>query len=120
MPGHRYRVVFEGENAEGLQVQDVKRSLANLFRTTEDRIEWFFSGKRLAIKKDVDYQTAMKYVEAFERAGAVCKAEALEPPTGLEPSLMLEMYVAQPTQRDVVICPKCQYEQEEAARPQQP
>ncbi|NIR17582.1 MAG: hypothetical protein GWN86_28210, partial [Desulfobacterales bacterium] len=66
MPGRRYRVVFEGKIAEGLQVQEVKRNLASLFRISEDRIERFFSGKRLAIKKDVDYQTAVKYVEAFE------------------------------------------------------
>ena len=113
MPGRRYRVVFEGKIAEGLQVQEVKRNLASLFRTSEDQIERFFSGKRLAIKKDVDYQTAVKYVEALERAGAICKAEALEPQTDLEPSLELEKDVAKASQPDVIICPKCQFEQEE-------
>ena len=90
MAGQLYRVVFEGEILEGSQVQEVKRALAKLYNRSEDQIERFFSGKRLAVKKDVDYETAMKYVKAFERAGAVCRVEELEPHAGLEQPLLLE------------------------------
>ncbi|MCG6917536.1 MAG: DUF2939 domain-containing protein [Deltaproteobacteria bacterium] len=108
-----YKVVFEGEILEGSQVQEVKRALAKLYNTTEDQVERFFSGKRLAIKKDVDYETAMKYVKAFEQAGAVCRAEEVEPNTGLEQPLMLEKDREEPSQQEeVMVCPKCQFEQE--------
>jgi hypothetical protein len=112
MAGQLYRVVFEGEILEGSQVQEVKRALAKLYNMKEDQVERFFSGKRLAVKKDVDYETAMKYVKAFERAGAVCRVEELEPPAGLEQPLMLEKETEKPSQQDDgMVCPKCQFEQ---------
>jgi len=112
MAGKLYRVIFEGEILEGSQVQEVKRALAKMYNRTEDQVERFFSGKRLAVKKDVDYETAMKYVKAFERAGAVCRVEELETHTGLEQPLMLEKETEKPSQQDdVMVCPKCQFEQ---------
>lgn len=112
MAGQLYRVVFEGEILEGSQVQEVKRALAKLYNHSEDQIERFFSGKRLAVKKDVDYETAMKYVKAFERAGAVCKVEELEPHAGLEQPLVLEKETEKPSQQDGgMVCPKCQFAQ---------
>ena len=112
MAGQLYRVVFEGEILEGSQVQEVKRALAKLYNKTEDQAERFFSGKRFMVKKDVDYDTAMKYVKAFERAGAVCKVEELETHIGLEQPLTLEKETEKPGQQgDVMVCPKCQFEQ---------
>jgi len=107
-----YRVIFEGEILEGSQVQEVKRALAKLYNKREDQVERFFSGKRLTVKKDVDYETAIKYVKAYERAGAVCRVEELEPHAGLEQPLMLEKDTEKPSQQDdVMVCPKCQFEQ---------
>jgi thiol-disulfide isomerase/thioredoxin len=114
MSAQRYRVVFEGEILDGLQVEEVKRGLAALFKATEAQIERFFSGKRLAIKKDVDHETAMKYLRAFERVGAVCRMEELETHAGLERPLMLEKEQEEEGQQDLMICPKCQFEQEES------
>jgi hypothetical protein len=112
MAGQLYRVVFEGEILEGSQVQEVKRALAKLYNRSEDQIERFFSGKRLAVKKDVDYETAMKYVKAFERAGAACRVEELEPHAGLEQPLILEKETEKPSQQDDgIVCPKCQFAQ---------
>lgn len=107
-------MVFEGEILDGLKVEEVKRGLATLFRASEAQIERFFSGKRVAIKKDVDYETAMKYLKAFEQAGAVCQVEELETHAGLEQPLMLEKEKKEPNQQDFMTCPKCQYEQEES------
>ena len=107
-----YRVAFEGKIPQGSQVQEVKRALAKLYNKSEDQVERFFSGKRLTVKKDVDYETAMKYVKAFERAGAVCKVEELETHAGLEQPLTLEKETEKPSQQDdVMVCPKCQFEQ---------
>ena len=114
MTAQRYRVVFEGEVLEGLQVEEVKRGLATLVKASEAQIERFFSGKRLVIKKDVDGETATKYVKAFERLGAICRMEALETHTNLEEPLMLEREAEKPKEQDVMVCPKCQFEQSPA------
>jgi thiol-disulfide isomerase/thioredoxin len=114
MTAQRYRVIFEGEILDGLQVEEVKRGLATLFKASEAKIERFFSGKRLAVKKDVDYETAMKYLKAFERAGAACRVEALGTYAGLEQPLMMEKEKEEVRQQDLMICPKCQFEQEES------
>jgi hypothetical protein len=115
MAGQLYKVIFEGKILEGSQVQEVKRALAKLYNKTEDQVEHYFSGKRLTVKKDADYETAMKYVKAFERAGAVCRVEELEPHAGLEQPLVLEKETEQPSQQDdVMVCPKCQFEQAHA------
>jgi hypothetical protein len=107
-----YKVIFEGEILAGSQVQEVKRALAKLYNKTEDQVEHYFSGKRLTVKKDADHETAMKYVKAFEGAGAVCRVEELETHAGLEQPLVLEKETEQPSQQDdVMVCPKCQFEQ---------
>jgi hypothetical protein len=107
-----YRVIFEGEILEGSQVQEVKRALAKMYKKREDQVERYFSGKRLTVKKDVDYETAMKFVKAYERAGAVCRVEELETHTGLEQPLILEKEAEKPSQQDdLMVCPKCQFEQ---------
>ena len=112
MEGQLYKVVFEGEILEGRHLQEVKTALAKMYNAGEDKIERFFSGKRLAIKKDVDYETAMKYVKAFERAGAVCRIEEIQTPAGLEQPLTLEKDTEKPSeQEDLMVCPKCQFEQ---------
>lgn len=111
MTAQHYRVVFEGEILDGLQVEEVKRGLATLVKASEVEIERFFSGKRLLIKKDVDHETAMKYVKAFERVGAICRMEALETYSNLEQPLMLERETEKAKEQDIMICPKCQYEQ---------
>ncbi|MGD8314249.1 MAG: DUF2939 domain-containing protein [Syntrophobacterales bacterium] len=107
-----YKVIFEGEILQGCQVQEVKRALAKLYNKSEDQVERFFSGKRLTVKKDVDYQTAMKYVKAYERAGAVCKVEEIKTHTGLEHPLTMEKESEKPRQQDdIMVCPKCQFAQ---------
>jgi thioredoxin-related protein len=111
MSAQRYRVVFEGEILDGFQVEEVKRGLAALFKTSEAQTERFFSGKRLAIKKDVDRETAIKYLQAFERAGAVCRMEALETHSSLEQPLRLEREAEKPKRHDVMVCPQCHFEQ---------
>lgn len=111
MLGKRYRVVFEGGILDGFQVQRVKRNLAHLFKTSEDEIERFFWGKRLVLKRAVDYQTAAKYLKAFERAGVVCRVEDLSTHSNQEPRPMLEKEAAKPIEQGVATCPRCQFEQ---------
>lgn len=80
-----YKLVFDGRIVEGSNIRDVKRNLAALLNVDENKIERVFSGRRIVIKRDVDYQTATKYKEVFEKAGAICTVEAMKRSTGQEP-----------------------------------
>lgn len=72
----RFNVVFCGEVAAGRTVDEVKQSLANLYKVPVTKIDSWFSGRTVTIKADVDRAAAEKYKNVFEQAGAVCVIEA--------------------------------------------
>jgi len=111
MTEQHYRVVFEGGILDGYEVDEVRRNLANLFKVSEDKIERFFWGKRLGVKKAVDYQTAMKYLEVFEKAGLRCSVEEQATHISQQPRHMIEKQAGLASQQHLVICPRCQFKQ---------
>jgi uncharacterized protein YbjQ (UPF0145 family) len=70
-----YKVVCTGEIAPGQDLERVKMKVAALYKVPVERCEGMFSGRAVTIKDKVDYQTAQKYKEAFERTGAICRIE---------------------------------------------
>jgi tetratricopeptide (TPR) repeat protein len=68
----RYCIVFKGEVKPGENVEAVKENLSNLFKVKKGKIDRFFSGRVIVIKKDVDLKTAKKFESAFLQAGAIC------------------------------------------------
>jgi len=75
----KYNLVFNGEILEGHQIEDVKQKLAPLLKTDEKGIERLFSGKPTVIKKDVDYETAIKFRKAFKKIGAKLNFDMSQP-----------------------------------------
>jgi hypothetical protein len=80
MDSKLYNVVFQGEIAEGYTLENVKRHLSSMFKLNTKQIEEIFAGKPLVVKDHVDYQTALKYKTAFEKAGTVCHLVPTERP----------------------------------------
>ncbi len=76
MTSINYSVVFEGKIAVGRELGEVKRNLSSLFQIDEGQVDRLFTGQPVSIKKEIDYQTALKYKDALERAGAICRVEA--------------------------------------------
>ena len=74
-----YRVVFSGELASGMSEADVAARMAALFKTTADRMLLMLKRPGTIIKKDVDLETAKKYVKAISSTGAICKIDPAEP-----------------------------------------
>ncbi|MFK7730799.1 MAG: hypothetical protein AB8B48_04175 [Pseudomonadales bacterium] len=74
-----YRVVFEGQIAEGFSIGMVKKNLAKLFKADADRIATIFSGQAVVLKRNIDHPTALKYQAVLQKAGAVT---ALKSATG--------------------------------------
>ncbi len=86
MTTNRYKLIFEGKIVTGRKIEEVKRNLSSLYKTDNKKIERLFTNQPILIKKDVDYQVAMKYKEAFERTGAICKIEEFQKSEGHPPS----------------------------------
>ena len=80
MSDKKYRVIFKGDVAAGVQVDEVKQKLAASFKTDIAKIDKLFSGKRKIIKKGSDLETCEKARKAFERAGAICFIEPEQEP----------------------------------------
>ena len=78
MDSKLYNVVFQGEIAEGYTLENVKRNLSSMFKLNAKQIEEIFAGKPSVVKKHVDYQTALKYKTALEKAGTVCHIEPVQ------------------------------------------
>jgi len=80
MSDKKYRVVFKGDMAAGVQIDDVKQKLAASFKTDIAKIDKLFSGQRKVIKKGADLEACEKARKAFERAGAICFIEPEQAP----------------------------------------
>ena len=77
----RYHVIFNGELAEGQQIEEVKKRLAAAYKCDVAKIErTFFAGKMFIAKKDVDYETAVKVHAALNRTGGIFEIRPITPP----------------------------------------
>ena len=72
----KYNVIFEGRTRNGEDPGLVKTRLASLFKVDTAVIERIFKDSPTAIQKNKDYEAAIKYKEAVEKTGAVCRVEA--------------------------------------------
>jgi hypothetical protein len=68
-----YQLVFDGTISDGYQVEDVKKNLAALLKANETQIERLFSKPEVVLKKGMDYDSALQYQKALQKAGTVCK-----------------------------------------------
>jgi hypothetical protein len=74
-----YRVVLSGGVSAGKSEADVAARMAALFKTTPDRMAPLLKKAGTVVKKDVNLETAKKYVKAIASAGAVCNIDPPEP-----------------------------------------
>jgi hypothetical protein len=113
MSEKRYRILFGGKVAQGRDPEEVKRNLSSIFKLTDGKAEQFFTGKQVVIKKNLSYQSAMKYKMAFETAGAVCKVEEVESGLSMQsPSRTYEKKPPKSSVEKMITCPKCGFGQE--------
>lgn len=75
MSDKHYQVIFEGQLTGEFQLEQVKSQLAALFKMNAQQVETLFTGKPIAIKRNIDQQTALKYQAALKKAGANCQIQ---------------------------------------------
>jgi hypothetical protein len=68
-----YQLIFDGTITDGHQVEDVKKKLAGLLKANATQIEQLFTKQEVVLKKGMDYDSAVRYQKALQKAGTVCK-----------------------------------------------
>lgn len=68
-----FEVVFRGQVRPGVDIEQARSRIGQLFQVGERQLEVLFSGRRIVIKQGLDEAGAQKYREAIERAGALCE-----------------------------------------------
>lgn len=77
----RYDIFFRGECLENFNPEQVQQQVGLLFKASPEKIRQLFSGKVVALRKDIDKATTLKFKQALEKAGAriYIKAAAAAP-----------------------------------------
>jgi hypothetical protein len=73
MNASRYKLIFKGQIIEGNEIEEVRNRIADHFRIGEEKIERLFSGRPILIRKNVDFLTARRFQNIFQKAGAICE-----------------------------------------------
>jgi len=108
----KYKLVFNGDIADGNEIASVRNNLRLLFKITEPDVERLFTNTPATIKADLTYETAIKYQAIFEKTGGRCSVKPME---FTEDSLSDDAIGAGENEADNLIrCPKCLFEQSRA------
>lgn len=84
MSENRFKIVFNGSLLPGVEITTAKLNLAGLFKSDVTAIERLFSGKPVALKRDLSRADAQTYLDALSKTGIDARIEAEQP---IEPSL---------------------------------
>ncbi|MDN3221871.1 DUF805 domain-containing protein [Pseudomonas nunensis] len=84
MSENRFKIVFDGALLPGVDVTTAKLNLAELFKSDVAAIERLFSGRTVALKRDLSQLDAQSYLQALTKTGIDARIEA-------EPSIELNL-----------------------------
>lgn len=70
-----YTVVFTGRLVAGRDEAQVRVQLAELFKTNDEGVDRLFDKAPVAIKKNIERDTALRYKAAVEKIGVLCEMQ---------------------------------------------
>ncbi len=79
MSENRFKIVFDGALLPGVEITTAKLNLADLFKSDVSAIERLFSGKPVALKRDLSHADAQTYLDALSRTGIDARIEVEQP-----------------------------------------
>lgn len=79
-----FKIVFEGQLRNGVELQTAKLNLAQLFKSEVNAVEKLFSGTPVALKRGLTQADAQIYLEALNNAGVEARIEP-------DPAISLKM-----------------------------
>lgn len=71
-----YKIVFDGQLRNGVDLQTAKLNLAQLFQSETSAVEKLFSGKPFALKRGLTHSAALSYISALTDAGVDARIES--------------------------------------------
>ncbi|CAN2039254.1 hypothetical protein GMMP15_1130009 [Candidatus Magnetomoraceae bacterium gMMP-15] len=74
----RYKIVFTGYIADGMNSSEVKKRLSTLFKQNVTSMERFLIGKQFESKPNLDRDKAYRFKTKIEKTGAMCRVEKVE------------------------------------------
>lgn len=84
MSENRFKIVFDGALLPGVDLANAKLNLAALYKSDVAAIERLFSGKPVALKRDLSQADAQTYLQALKNTGIDARIES-------EPSIELNL-----------------------------
>ncbi|MGE8155139.1 DUF805 domain-containing protein [Pseudomonas vancouverensis] len=79
MGEQRFKIVFEGALLPGVDAATARLNLATLFKTDVASIERLFTGRPVALKRDLSQADAQTYLQALSKTGVDARIEAETP-----------------------------------------
>lgn len=79
MSDNRFKIVFDGALLPGVESTTAKLNLAELFKSDVEAIEKLFTGRPVALKRDLSRPDAETYLNALKNAGVDARIEAEQP-----------------------------------------
>lgn len=79
MSENRFKIVFDGTLLPGVETMTAKLNLADLFKSDVESIEKLFSGRPVALKRDLSKADADTYLQALQKAGLDPRIESDDP-----------------------------------------
>src|SRR5471032_496153 len=79
MSDNRFKIVFDGALLPGVESTTAKLNLAELFKSDVEAIEKLFTGRPVALKRDLSRTDAETYLTALKNAGIDARIEAEQP-----------------------------------------
>ncbi|SDT56477.1 DUF805 domain-containing protein [Pseudomonas granadensis] len=71
----RYKIVFDGALQPGVDLSTAKLNLADLFKSDVAGIERLFTGRTVALKRDLSHSDAQTYLQALNKTGIDARIE---------------------------------------------
>ena len=71
-----FKIVFEGQLRNGVDMQTAKLNLAQLFKSETSAVEKLFNGDPIALKRGLTQSDADIYIKALNDAGVEARIEA--------------------------------------------
>lgn len=79
MSDNRFKIVFDGALLPGVESTTAKLNLAELFKCDVEAIEKLFTGRPVALKRDLSPSDAETYLQALKNAGVDARIESEQP-----------------------------------------
>ena len=79
MSDSRFKIVIDGALRPGVESTTAKLNLAELFKSDVEAIEKLFTGRPVALKRDLSQPDAQTYLTALHNAGIDARIEAEQP-----------------------------------------